>query len=435
MKLNWFSPLPPARSAIATYAAAVLPELGRHAEVTVWSETPSVSSPAALEQPDVRTYRVQAPPWEEINRADVSIYHIGNHALFHAGIWDLSRRHPGIVVLHDARLQELVAACAGLANDGETYLAIMRRYHGARGEAAAADVWSGAVPAAELVVPFPLTGPFVDRALGTVVHSANALGLVEAHTSGPILCTVLPYEPTRASSAEREWRPPFRLIMFGFLGGDRGLESVLAALGALPERNAFHLDIYGELPESERWLARVHTAGLAGHVTLHGFVPTATLETALAHAHLALNLRSPSRGEASFSLLHAWDYALPVVVNSIGAFTEIPATCVAFAQPDTARDDVTRHLRALLADPDAYRRMGTAAREHLLRHHSPALYAERLARFAARAVANRNLSNALLMADRAAAALRAVAGARVDEQMLRRIAAVILGMTVERRAR
>jgi hypothetical protein len=29
MKLNWFSPLPPAHSAIATYAAAVLPELAR----------------------------------------------------------------------------------------------------------------------------------------------------------------------------------------------------------------------------------------------------------------------------------------------------------------------------------------------------------------------------------------------------------------------
>jgi glycosyltransferase involved in cell wall biosynthesis len=87
--------------------------------------------------------------------------------------------------------------------------------------------------------------------------------------------------------------------MFGFLGGDRGIDSVLPALAALPERDKFHLDIYGDLPASDHWAEHIQAAGLGGHVTLHGFVPDTTLADALDRAHLALNLRQPSRGEAS----------------------------------------------------------------------------------------------------------------------------------------
>ena len=202
MKLNWFSPLPPARSAIAAYAATVLPELQRQIEVTAWSAD-----------------RHRSPvPWEEINRGDVSLYHIGNHALFHADIWELSRQQPGIVVLHDARLHEFVLSCCSLSGDRERYLALMRRHHGTRGARAAEDVWNQIVPVSTFIEDFPLTAAIVDRALGVVVHSIDALELVEPHTCGPILCTALPYQPTCASIALRPWQRPFRLIMFGFLG-------------------------------------------------------------------------------------------------------------------------------------------------------------------------------------------------------------------------
>ena len=41
MKLNWFSPLPPAKTGIARYSADLLPALCRRAEVTLWSDQPS----------------------------------------------------------------------------------------------------------------------------------------------------------------------------------------------------------------------------------------------------------------------------------------------------------------------------------------------------------------------------------------------------------
>src|SRR5439155_4075393 len=38
MKLNWFSPLPPAKTDIAHYTARILPALRAHAEVTLWTD-------------------------------------------------------------------------------------------------------------------------------------------------------------------------------------------------------------------------------------------------------------------------------------------------------------------------------------------------------------------------------------------------------------
>ena len=53
-------------------------------------------------------------------------------------------------------------------------------------------------------------------------------------------------------------------------------------------------------------------------VTLHGFVPAEALEAALASAHLAINFRFPTMGEASVSQLQIWDHALPSLVTRVG---------------------------------------------------------------------------------------------------------------------
>ncbi len=60
-------------------AAALLPRLRGRAEVAVWTEP---------------------PPWEELNRADVTIYQLSADPALRAPIAAVCRRHPGLVVLH-----------------------------------------------------------------------------------------------------------------------------------------------------------------------------------------------------------------------------------------------------------------------------------------------------------------------------------------------
>src|SRR2546426_4376590 len=103
MKLNWFSPLPPAKTDIAHYTARVLPALSKLAEVTLWTDSGEWDK-GVEKYAEVRPYRLDRMPWVSLNRADTNVYQIGNNPLFHGPIWQISRLQPGVVVLHDFRL-------------------------------------------------------------------------------------------------------------------------------------------------------------------------------------------------------------------------------------------------------------------------------------------------------------------------------------------
>ena len=95
-------------------------------------------------------------------------------------------------------------------------------------------------------------------------------------------------------------------------------------------------------------------------MTLHGFVPESELDAALASAHLALNLRYPTKGEASGSQLRIWSHGLPSLVTRIGWYTELPADTVSFVRPEFLVEDVCAHLRAYAACPASYVEEGPA---------------------------------------------------------------------------
>src|ERR1035438_10034326 len=78
MTLGFYSPLPPARTGVADYAAALLAELRRHGPVDVAPE-----------------------------RCDVALYHLGNNPL-HAGVYRRALQQPGVVTLHDAVLHHFL---------------------------------------------------------------------------------------------------------------------------------------------------------------------------------------------------------------------------------------------------------------------------------------------------------------------------------------
>ncbi len=145
MKLNWFSPVPPTPSSIALDTAAILPALAQRAKVTVWVHEQEWS-PELEAHAEVRRYDLEAMPWREINAADISVYHLGNHNAFHGPIWQVHRQHPGIVVLHDLNMQHFFNGL--LLDTGaitrSDYLRLMTAHHGEEGRELAKAFLSGA---------------------------------------------------------------------------------------------------------------------------------------------------------------------------------------------------------------------------------------------------------------------------------------------------
>ncbi|HXN45258.1 MAG TPA: hypothetical protein VN893_01370, partial [Bryobacteraceae bacterium] len=89
MTVGFFSPLPPARTGVAEYSAALIAALSKHCEVRVGD-----------------------------SGAGVCLYHVGNNPL-HAEIYRQALERPGVVVLHDAVLHHLLLGCL----DRQAYIA------------------------------------------------------------------------------------------------------------------------------------------------------------------------------------------------------------------------------------------------------------------------------------------------------------------------
>jgi hypothetical protein len=170
-------------------------------------------------------------------------------------------------------------------------------------------------------------------------------------------------------------------VLFGYIGRNRRLDQILQALAEFPDRDAFHLDIFGQLENPESVRTRLKGSRLTDIVTVHGFVSEEKLNAALDAAHLAVNLRFPSMGEASASQLRIWDHALPSLVTPTGWYALLPEDTVAFVRPDHEVEDLQAHWRGFLADPDRFTRMGERGRLLLEEQHAPEIYVQTLLDF------------------------------------------------------
>ena len=407
LKINWFSPLPPARSGIAhNYAMQILPALARRHEVVLWTDQDQVA-PQVQRMARVAHYDPTAPPWREINNGTISIYHLGNQPDLHGGVWQVSACQPGIVVLHDLCLHDfffMLWVC--YRKDRASYLAALERWYGGDGRRAGEAFCAGGISAESMAQEFPLTREALRGALGVITHSRRALAELKETPACPMAALGHPYLATE-ESRYRQWlaarreapHPPYRLVTFGYLSRNRRLEAVLEALAGIPEREQLRLDVCGELWDEGHIRTQIERLGLSSLVKLLGFLPESQVEQKLSTADLAINLRYPSMGEASGSQLQFWDYGLPTLVTRTGWYASLPEGTTAFVRPEHEVEDIQFHLRAFLADPAAFRAMGERGRQSL-KNFDPEKYADALAQFATEVLLRSPLAPALELAGR-----------------------------------
>ncbi len=383
MKINWFSPLPPVRSGIASVSDALVPAFKKHAEVTYWTDQEKWESHLDREI-EVRRFDAQRPPTVELNSADLNFYNIGNHRLYHQGIWLISRQHHGIVILHDLCLHHFFAGMyLDSWNDAAGYRAVMQRLYGDEGHAAALRLCNeGAVVIDEIAPSFPLTPLALENALGAIVHSPVDRNTLARHRSLPAITLPLPSvsrrEPPPPQMVEHRKDQPYRLIIFGFLSLNRRLEPFLEALAGIPEKRAFRLRICGEVENAARIETRIRELGLDGLTQMTGYLSEEALDRELQQADLAVNLRYPTMGEASASQLKLWEYALPTLVTQVGWYSSLPAETVAFVRPEHEINDIRAHLQDFLKEPERFGEMGRQGWCKLKRDHGPEAYVRSL---------------------------------------------------------
>src|SRR6185503_2243425 len=115
---------------------------------------------------------------------------------------------------------------------------------------------------------------------------------------------------------------------------------------------------YGLSTEPKQLRQRIRSLKISDIVTLHGYANEGELHAALKNAHLAINLRYPTMGEASASQLRIWSYSLPSLVTQVGWYSSLPEATVAHLRPDHEVEGIQLHLTNFIAARQTFDRMG-----------------------------------------------------------------------------
>lgn len=380
MKTAWFSPLPPDRTEIANYSNRLLPYLHSEFELEVFTQNNIQEKTGVQGLSNVNHYTSLEDEqlWRKLNPIDYPIYNIGNNSVFHRSIWEISLQKPGIVILHDQVYQHFFIGMGNNVN----YLSLMVELYGEEGRTSAAKLWSGMISIDELVHKYPMTEHAIKGAVGVVVHTKALYEKITRDTSLPVLHLNLPYDISVKKNRQKEVGcKPYSLVVFGFLGHNRRLNSILHAFAHFPERDQFTLTIIGEIWDHTQATQLVHHLGLDKEVEILGYVAEEELDRRLSQADLAFNLRYPTVGEASSCQLRIWEHSLPSLVTNIGWYADLPSDTVFKIELLTEVEEIQKHLQMFLNDPGIFREIGENGYKHLKAHHCGQKYASGLKAF------------------------------------------------------
>ena len=158
-RVEIWAPLPPLASGVADYVHEQLEFLEQDLALTLVAE-----NPAAIDARLRGRYPVVAPSASDPKT--LRLYHVGNSPL-HGYVYLEAMRVPGVVVLHEWNLHELLLGFAVTSNDFDAYRSQMRREHGERGSVAAETIAS-ALCGRHWTGVFPLNAELIERSLGLV---------------------------------------------------------------------------------------------------------------------------------------------------------------------------------------------------------------------------------------------------------------------------
>jgi glycosyltransferase involved in cell wall biosynthesis/SAM-dependent methyltransferase len=381
MRIAFFSPLPPTKSGIADYSDAVLEPLRKIAEVETFTELPAAFDPA---------------------RYDVTLYQLGNNP-HHTFVYEMARKYPGVVVMHEANLHHLIADLTIRRGDWDEYLREVEANAGAE-----------ALAYAKRHVKTLERGPDYEIAMirsilaksrAAIAHSAAVEGELRAHGfTGPV--GRIPHgawvgNGISAGAVEGD-RMKYRsqlgldettplIGIFGFLKPYKRIAESLRAFRRLirvaPEARMI---LVGEAHQELPLASMISSLGLSAHVRHIGFTPIEDFNGYLSACDIVLNLRYPTVGESSGTLLRALGMGRAVVVSDIGSFSEYPdEICLKTPVDSSEEDHLFEYLNLLVSRPELARAMGAQAREWVKRECNWELVAQRYVDFLEAVVENR----------------------------------------------
>ncbi len=350
MKVGFFSPLPPARTGVADYSAALLRALQPLGNVKV-----------------------------NARDADVRLYHLGNNRL-HREIYQQALEHPGVIVLHDAVLHHFF-----LGNLSEReYLDEFTYNYGAWSADLARGLWRNRARSAAdpQYFRYPMLKRVAERSRAVIVHNPGAARMVALHAPAAAIHEIphlveLPPECPAAEMIRLRQKlglapRTFLFAVFGHLRESKRLLAVLRAFDHARRGSDMALLVAGDFVSSD--LARAAEPLLRPDrgVLRIGFTPELDFWRYAHAADACINLRYPAAGETSGISIRLMGAAKPVLMTAGPETSRFPeAACLRVDSGAGEEDMLVEFMRYLARSTGDALAIGQRAAAYIREFHAP----------------------------------------------------------------
>lgn len=346
MKVGFHSPLPPARTGVADYSAALLGALRKFGEVAVSPEG-----------------------------ADIHLYHLGNNEL-HRRIYERALERPGIVVLHDAVLQHFFLGSL----DEQSYTNEFVHNYGEWSRNLARELWRGRASSGteNRYFQYPMLKRIAERSLAVVVHNPSAAQMVKRHApSTPVVEIPLLFQPPAlpARSEALRFRQSLGIhpgaFVFGIFGYMRESKRILPILRAFEKVKGRAALLF-----AGKWISSDLARAAAPFLKRPGafridHTPEPEFWRAALCVDACINLRYPAAGETSQVSIQMMGIGKPVMVTAGLETSRMPETACLRIEAGIAEESaISDHMVLLCGFPAMAREIGREAADYVASAHS-----------------------------------------------------------------
>ncbi|HWE50210.1 MAG TPA: methyltransferase domain-containing protein [Bryobacteraceae bacterium] len=355
LRVAMFTPLPPARSGTADYAASLIGELSKIIRLEVFTSVPSGFNGS---------------------RYDAVVYQIANNP-WHEPFYRLALEQPGIITLHDANLHDLIRGMTLDRGNEPAYLKeVMFEVFGQDALQPEASQF-----AAGPLQPrtFTMLRRLLNASRGCITHSHHAEREVRLKGfEGP--ASVIPHGATARNLSQPECRRALNINaagpvvgLFGYQRPDkRAIPCIRAFARFARSIPGATLLIAGEPHPDVQTGSLIRQLEIEGKVRIAGFQESLeSLDACIGACDVVLNLRHPTFGETSGTMMRAFGLGRAVIVSDTGACRELPDDVCLKIPADAYEEAVLAEcLMWLFEEPSRIGEIGTLAQEWVAGHCS-----------------------------------------------------------------
>jgi len=366
MRIAYFSPLNPVKSGISDYSEEILPFLSSHFDIDLFIDPFwNPENPGIRKKFNIIPFNAES---FDSSRYDEIIYHMGNDYKAHKFIYESLMKFPGIVVLHDLVLQGFYAERYDETRDFDFYKRLLVKHYKEKGLQIAEKIrmkGTNQIWESEKAIEYPLNEEVLGAAKAVVVHSEFVKDRINNKINKPVvkinhhghINKKFDIQKTR-KELELE-KDELLICSAGFINKNKRYESILSALSEIKEVRFKYL-IAGK--DRGRLLDNYVNISESNIIKL-GHLPIERLEEIIHASDICINLRYPTMGESSGSLLRMMGYAKPTLITDYGSYAEFPDYSAVKISPDIdEKEMIKRSVTALALDDDFRLSLGREAK-------------------------------------------------------------------------